>query len=84
MGAWRNGRRNGLKKLSFVGANSTKVSSQIQGKLSLSILKYVNPEPRSNNRSSRCRDSTGTTYFTIGKERVQFFSFFKAVKTKKE
>ena len=34
-GAWRNGRRNGLKNLSFGEVNSSKVSSQIQGRLSL-------------------------------------------------
>ena len=39
-GAWRNGRRNGLKKLSFVEVYSKKVSSQIQGSLSL-ILNMI-------------------------------------------
>ena len=34
-GAWRNGRRNGLKNLSFGEVNSSKVSSQIQGRLNL-------------------------------------------------
>lgn len=45
LGAWRNGRRYGLRQLSLAVRNPSSVSSQIQGNLILYFYRYGNPEP---------------------------------------
>jgi hypothetical protein len=70
-GAWRNGRRNGLKVLSFGKVIYLKVSSQIQGSLSRKELIYDNPEPRLAKADKVQRLNGNYLEKEQGKERVQ-------------